>query len=57
MSDISAFESADKLAAYAGLVPAVRDSGERAGNDRRMRGDNRGLKNARALVTPQQLGE
>jgi transposase len=26
VGDISAFESADRLAAYAGLVPAARDS-------------------------------
>jgi len=31
-----AFESADRLAAYAGLVPAAHDSGKRSGNDRRM---------------------
>ena len=43
--DLSAFESADKLAAYAGLlVPAAHDSGKRVGNDRRMRGGNKVLK-------------
>lgn len=42
--DLSAFESADKLAAYAGLVPAAHDSGKRVGNDRRMRGGNKTLK-------------
>lgn len=42
--DLSAFESADKLAAYAGLVPAANDSGKRTGNDRRMRGGNKTLK-------------
>jgi transposase len=42
--DLSAFESADKLAAYAGLVPAAHDSGKRVGNDRRMRGGNKALK-------------
>lgn len=42
--DLSAFESADKLAAYAGLVPAAHDSGKRTGNDRRMRGGNKALK-------------
>lgn len=42
--DLSAFESADKLAAYAGLVPAAHDSGKRTGNDRRMRGGNKTLK-------------
>jgi transposase len=44
VGDISAFESADRLAAYAGLVPAVRDSGKRVGNHRRMRGGNKTLK-------------
>jgi transposase len=44
--DLSAFESADKLAAYAGLVPAAYDSGKRTGNDRRMRGGNKILKRA-----------
>jgi transposase len=42
--NLSAFESADKLAAYAGLVPAAHDSGKRTGNDRRMRGGNKALK-------------
>lgn len=42
--DLSAFESADKLAAYAGLVPASHDSGKSTGNDRRMRGGNKTLK-------------
>jgi transposase len=42
--DLSAFESADQLAAYAGLVPASHDSGKRTGNDRRMRGGNKALK-------------
>ena len=36
--------SADQLAAYAGLVPAARDSGKRVGNHRRMRGGNKVLK-------------
>jgi transposase len=44
VGDISAFESADRLAAYAGLVPAARDSGKRVGNHRRMRGGNKTLK-------------
>ena len=44
MGDLSAFESADKLAAYAGLVPATHDSGKRVGNDRGMRGGNKALK-------------
>jgi transposase len=44
VGDISAFESADSLAAYAGLVPATRDSGKRVGNRRRMPGANKVLK-------------
>jgi transposase len=44
VGDIHAFESADKLAAYAGLVPAARDSGKRVGNNKRMRGGNKVLK-------------
>jgi transposase len=44
VGDLCAFESADRLAAYAGLVPAVRDSGKRVGNHRRMRGGNKVLK-------------
>jgi transposase len=44
VGDLSAFESADRLAAYAGLVPAVHDSGKRVGNRRRMRGGNKTLK-------------
>ena len=44
VGDLSVFESADQLAAYAGLVPAARDSGKRVGNDRRMRGGNKVLK-------------
>src|SRR3712207_3458592 len=45
VGDVSAFESADRLAAYAGLVPAFRDSGKkRVGNRRRMRGGNKPLK-------------
>ena len=42
--DLRAFESADRLAAYAGLVPAAHDSGKRTGNNRRMRGGNKVLK-------------
>ncbi len=42
--DLSAFENADQLAAYAGLVPAARDSGKRTGNNKRMRGGNKVLK-------------
>src|SRR5918996_4424320 len=34
VGDMRAFESADRLAAYAGLVPAARDSGKRVGNHR-----------------------
>ena len=44
VGEISAFESADRLAAYAGLVPAARDSGKWVGNNRRMRGGNKVLK-------------
>ena len=44
VGDICAFESADKLAAYAGLVPVAHDSGKRVGNRRRMRGGNKTLK-------------
>jgi transposase len=39
-----AFENADRLAAYAGLVPVAYDSGKRVGNRRRMRGGNKLLK-------------
>lgn len=42
--DLCSFESSDKLAAYAGLVPAAHDSGKRVGNDKRMRGGNKALK-------------
>jgi transposase len=42
--DLASFDSADQLAAYAGLVPASRDSGKRTGNHRRMRGGNKVLK-------------
>lgn len=41
---LSAFDSSDSLAAYAGLVPAAHDSGKRTGNNRRMRGGNKVLK-------------
>ena len=44
VGDLSAFSSADQLAAYAGLVPAAHDSGKRVGNHRRMRGGNKVLK-------------
>ena len=44
VGDLSSFESADQLAAYAGLVPAANDSGKRVGNHRRMRGGNNTLK-------------
>jgi len=44
VGDPCAFESAERLAAYAGLVPAARDSGKRVGNHRRMRGGNKLLK-------------
>ncbi len=36
VGDLLAFQSADQLAAYAGLVPAGQDSGKRTGNNRRM---------------------
>ncbi len=42
--DLSGFESADHLAAYASLVPAAHDSGKKTGNNRRMRGGNKALK-------------
>ena len=45
VGDMRAFESADRLAAYAGLVPAAReDSGKQVGNNKRMRGVNKILK-------------
>lgn len=44
VGDASAFGGADRLAAYAGLVPAARDSGKRVGNHRKGRGGNRVLK-------------
>jgi transposase len=44
VGDIRAFSSADRLAAYAGLVPAARDSGKQVGKARRMRGGNKVLK-------------
>lgn len=44
VGSLSAFDSADHLAAYAGLVPAANDSGKRVGNNRRMRGGNKNLK-------------
>jgi transposase len=44
VGDIRAFKSAERLAAYAGLVPAARDSGKRVGNNKRMRGGNKTLK-------------
>jgi transposase len=44
VGDIRAFSSADRLAAYAGLVPAACDSGKRVGKHRRMRGGNKVLK-------------
>jgi transposase len=42
--NLRSFGSADRLAAYAGLVPAANDSGKRVGNNRRMRGGNKTLK-------------
>jgi transposase len=44
VGNLSAFASADHLAAYSGLVPAANDSGKRVGNNRRMRGGNKNLK-------------
>ena len=44
VGDLCTFQSADRLAAYAGLVPAAQDSGKRTGNHRRMRGGNKILK-------------
>jgi transposase len=44
VGDVSAFGGADRLAAYAGLVPAARDSGKRVGNHRKGRGGNKVLK-------------
>jgi transposase len=44
VGNLCAFESADRLAAYAGLVPAANDSGKRVGNHKRMRGGNKVLK-------------
>ncbi len=41
VGEICPFSSAHRLAAYAGLVPVVRDSGKRVGNHRRMRGGNK----------------
>ena len=44
VGDVRAFSSADRLAAYAGVVPTAHDSGKRLGNHRRMRGGNKTLK-------------
>jgi transposase len=44
VGDLLAFQSADQLAAYAGLVPAAQGSGKRVGNNRRMRGGDKVLK-------------
>jgi transposase len=44
VGNLSAFDSADHLAAYSGLVPVANDSGKRVGNNRRMRGGNKNLK-------------
>jgi transposase len=44
VGDLRAFNDADQLAAYAGLVPAAHDSGKRVANHRRMRGGNKVLK-------------
>ena len=42
--DAFAADAGRLAAAYAGLVPAARDSGKRTGNNRRMRGGNKMLK-------------
>lgn len=44
VGNLAAFDGPDKLAAYAGLVPRLRDSGKRVGNLQRMRGGNKVLK-------------
>src|SRR5919107_2681483 len=44
VGDIRAFSSADRLAAYAGLVPAAHDPGKRLGHHRRKGGGNKVLK-------------
>jgi hypothetical protein len=44
VGDICAFSSIDRLAAYAGLVPAAKDSGKRVGKHSTMRGGNKTLK-------------
>jgi hypothetical protein len=44
VGDMCTFENADRVAAFAGLVPATRDSGKRVGNRRKMRGGNKTLK-------------
>jgi transposase len=44
VGDLACFTGPDQLAAYAGLIPVVRDSGKRVGNYRRMRGGNKTLK-------------
>jgi transposase len=44
VGNLAAFDSADHLAAYSGLVPAANDSGKRVGNNKRMRGGNKNLK-------------
>jgi len=46
VGSLSAFESADKLAAYAGLAPVSSDSGKMQGRLRRPHGGNRSLKQA-----------
>ncbi|MEV5283560.1 transposase, partial [Streptomyces sp. NPDC052811] len=47
--NMEAFGSADRLAGYAGLAPAPRDSGRVSGNLRRPRRFHRGLLNAMYL--------
>jgi transposase len=43
VGDLCAFESANRLAAYAGLAPTADDSGKRIGKARMMRGGNKTL--------------
>jgi transposase len=53
VGDVSAFESAERLAAYAGLVPAARESGKRVGN-RRILGEE-GTRPSKGSSTRQRL--
>ncbi|MDP1872536.1 MAG: IS110 family transposase [Gallionella sp.] len=42
--DLKRFNNPDQLAAYGGVAPAARDSGKRAGNNKRAKKGNRSLK-------------